>query len=102
MALPEVGDLAVMIKAPCTCSVRFIGRIFSVLTVDMPDRVFCAGCGTILGTDSLVNYDGTGGYMLRYLRRIPPLSDLESLSDFNDIPVPAEIRGLTRRKKEPA
>ena len=91
MAQLEVGDLAIVVRCHCEGSKRWLGKIVTVLAISPPQETTCVCCWQSTGVDSIVKVnDKFGGHAARDLRRIPPLSESELLSDKHDIPVTKE------------
>jgi len=89
MSLPEVGDLAVVVHQCCDkVEVHPIGKVEEI--VSLSSR--CAFCRTSLTGQFAVFNDPEGllYWPLSWLRRIPPLSSLEGLTDERDLPVTKE------------
>lgn len=98
MGLPEVGDLAYLATCHCDASRRELGHIGRVVSIKA-GVALCVRCREYEYT-TVATLDTAWNFRLQDLRRIPPLSELEFLSDKHDIPVPAGIRGLKRVTKE--
>ena len=70
----EVGDLVIIVRVPRCCAVPK-RLIYTVLGFEKD--VFCMKCMTILNT-SAARIDTTHAVPLSWLKRIPPLAELES------------------------
>jgi len=76
----EVGDLVVVVKpTECGCD-HSVGLVYRVARVDLsvPGGVACMHCGTPWSRRLLAFHDGGAGAEPYRLKRIPPLSELES------------------------
>ena len=74
----KVGDLVMVFKPNhCGCS-RSVGLVFRVKYIDRSKRSnWCVHCGHNYAAEDQAN-DGEFGAQLWRLKRIPPLSELES------------------------
>lgn len=81
----KVGDLVMVIRdgvpcpANCDLSSDSLGHIFRVSEIKSM-LLQCTGCGTLKGVDTVACQEGSSNvvYRLPRLKRIPPLSELES------------------------
>ncbi len=74
----QVGDLVAVVKWPC-CGLR-LGTIFKVDMMTKKHRIFCCPCGYKEEVNEAVAWDGDPkgcAACLSWLKRIPPLSELE-------------------------
>ena len=82
----KVGDLVMVVKSSLCCgSTDGIGETFVVRWLGRPNGQCeaCGNCRPTYGADSVTN--GDDGYDLRRLKRIPPLSDLERVTDKEEL-----------------
>ena len=91
MSAIKVGDLVQVVKWPC-CG-RLLGHVFTVgklWNVDSPHR--CMYCGTDapkgIAAVSMESPTDVGG-MVQWLKRIPPLEELEGQNQKEDLREPA-------------
>ena len=85
----KVGDLVMVVKKNvCGCDWS-VGMVFKVIAIDRTQaKNWCCKCGALYGPfDQAVN--GVWGAALYRLKRIPPLSELESEKREEDIREPA-------------
>ena len=78
----SVGDLVVVVRIDggCTHAPHFMGRIFTVLSIRTDYGVTCYVCKKRdIAKDGEANVEyRPGNYLpMRWLKRIPPLADLE-------------------------
>ena len=86
-----VGDLVMVVRpSPCCGSDLAVGRrIFTVASLDF-DSGTCSGCGAnIPPVKAAFNENNGKHYQLNRLKRIPPLSELESSKTDEPIKEPA-------------
>lgn len=80
MAEPiKAGDLVMVVRTPHVCSVGWLGHIYRVAYIH-PLNPTCRVCGADLvpGAMTAIHSDGTfSGAPLPWLKRIPPLEELE-------------------------
>ena len=86
----QVGDLVQVVRwYPCNCCGGQISRVVSLL-LDSP----CNGC-SVCGSDiplqfyALATLDGFGEAPIQWLKRIPPLSELEGAQTQEKLREPA-------------
>lgn len=80
------GDLVAVIASRCDCGYgdKFIGRIYTLRVLVRGATIFCYGCNqNFLRDDAVWQMDsrGEGGFHASVLKKIPPLSELESQTD---------------------
>ena len=69
----EVGDLVQVVRSPMCCPVYdHLGAVFKVVRLG---RGKCALCGTVA---EMAGPDKCSGHSLHELKRMPPLSELET------------------------
>jgi hypothetical protein len=84
----SVGDLVMVVRACCSRRVRPL--IFKVARIDEGTiGGICVDCGAQMPTDSFGGPDGPVGQPVSWLKRIPPLSELEGETTQEDIREPA-------------
>ena len=93
MALPEVGDLAVLSRPHCSEVARAEGGKIGRVTSISSSKGYCGSCSNLCAPEAITLEGWWGYWTLTQFERIPPLDDLASLSDSHDIPV---------KTKEPA
>ena len=72
----EVGDLVIVVRV-CPCGAcKCLGHIYQVLGFGMD--VICGACGTLYKTPAALLNPVWRGAPLSWLKRIPPLAELES------------------------
>lgn len=76
----KVGDLVVMVRACCSQRAEdrsgFFGKPFTVADIRTP-FVLCPNCGWETTAPKAYAAHNKGGVMVAWLKRIPPLSELE-------------------------
>lgn len=82
----EVGDLVMLVRQHCTNKAS--GEIAKVTHFERC-ALRCSHCGTPLGSDEVVFTDGRIRAPRAWLKRIPPLSELEGERTQEDIREPA-------------
>lgn len=92
MALLKVGDMAILVRGHKCVLNDFGGVPFRVDNIKADSRFHCSNCGLgyVWGADSYTHVSNGLNLPLSWLKRIPPLSDLEGLEDSHDIPAPVE------------
>ena len=88
----KVGDLVVVVHWPC-CGFN-LGKVATVAAIDHLNNTRCSGCGSrplgIPNADMVPNGIGSLACApLAWLKRIPPLSELESERTQEDLREPA-------------
>mgnify|MGYP001595444907 CR=1 FL=1 len=85
----QVGDLVVVIACHCTRARNVLGKIFRVEAVqNSAASVFCTDCHEQDQNALPLAYDGRGWY--GYVKRIPPLGELEGERTQEPVRVPAK------------
>ena len=91
----SVGDLVQVVRPrlrACKCADGqaglTLGRVFVVSAI-RDNGTKCADCNVDLGTHRLAYGAGEGVYELERLKRIPPLSELETARTEETLKVPA-------------
>lgn len=84
-----VGDLVVVVRQDC-CT-KYLGRVFRVMTMDKTP-LKCYGCGTMHAISVIAGSNLTNGNLCwapaSWLRKIPPLSELEGQHTQETLRVP--------------
>lgn len=85
----EVGDLVMVVKPdPCPCAIkeRFLGTVFRVASLENVELI--CDCGSVRdgGLCAVDGADGRAAELYR-LRRIPPLSEPETVTERDEVPV---------------
>lgn len=74
----QKGDLVVVVGAHCGKSLSWLGNIFTVESIGSTHASRCSGCGQPFPPPTFYACRSDGGcYLLAWLRRIPPLNELE-------------------------
>lgn len=83
------GDLVMVVKAHCYCvhAADGIGHIYKALELIMFDDPTCMRCGRVSKSRLYWRLVGPGGLPPEVLKKIPPLADLETLTDSADDPM---------------
>jgi hypothetical protein len=83
----QVGDLVVVVRSSnCIGGNDGVGHVFVVLRIKFGAGLHCHYCGKNHGFDENYAEDMDYWWPLRRLRRIPPLSDLESEQRKEELP----------------
>ena len=91
MSQIKVGDLVMVISADCPDSMRCaLGRIRTVNSIGQRSQIECKCnfCGHQYNPAGVASLEGFGA-PLSWLKRIPPLSELEGEKRDEDLKVPA-------------
>ena len=84
----QIGDLAMQIRACCALTARGNGKIGTVHFM-RHDETYCRGCRTWhRGIHIGLTANASGG-PIEWVKRIPPLSELEGTKTEEDIREPA-------------
>jgi len=84
----QVGDLVIVVKpTPCCGYFGDVGKIFTVLDIEGPKGTYseCWQCGKVVDECDAQEKDDYW-HDLKTLKRIPPLSELESIKVNEEIP----------------
>jgi hypothetical protein len=93
----KAGDLAVVSRVDHECAVvHLLGKIVKFDPATVHPGVYCPGCGqrNVAYPNELIHRRSTGeggvvhGFPARWLKRIPPLSELESEKQKEDLREP--------------
>lgn len=86
----KVGDLVMVVRVCCTAYMDGAGPIFRVHKIHGVGRgSTCAYCGAMLPNTDRATEGALVGVPLPWLKRIPPLSELESEKHKEDLREPA-------------
>ncbi len=76
----QVGDLVQVVRLCCDAYLASRSPIFNVAEINTELLGRCAGCKAALPSGSLANRkSGTWGIPISWLKRIPPLSELDEV-----------------------
>ena len=88
----QVGDLVMTVRGHCANTDPWVGKIYTVLEISSSLRQGCGGCGS----DENINASMTSAHLgfrlwwpTSWLKRIPPLEELEGTKIDEPIQEPA-------------
>lgn len=81
----SAGDLVVVVRADHSCAIKTIGMIFTVKEIPTHHPgIYCIKCkqsNIALPDSPIAKLGGGRAFPLHWLKRIPPLSELESIDE---------------------